>query len=117
MGEIEVRRPPDQPDLFLRPYSALSEEDASTMFLDIRNVVIRCGTDDDVVQSLRSLSVSEKYAYLHRHVKPQEGFTFPTTFTGGCNRSFQARWLDEHPWLMQLHHKAGWCILHYLCAI
>ena len=38
-------------------------------------------TDDDVVQSLHSLSASEKYAYFHRHVKPQEGFTFPTTFT------------------------------------
>ena len=79
------------------PPSALSEEDASTMFLDIGNVVIRCATDDDVVQSLRSLSASEKYAYLHRHVKPLGGFTFPTTFTGGCNCRFQARWLNEHP--------------------
>lgn len=47
------------------------------MFLDVGDVVTRCVTDEDVVQSLRSLSAAEKYAYLQRHVKPQSGFTFP----------------------------------------
>ena len=66
------------------------------MFLDIGDVVVKCATDEEVVQSLRSLPPSEKYAYLHRHVKPENSFTFPTTFTGGCNRSFLASWLKEH---------------------
>ena len=81
------------------PPSALSEEDTSTVFLDIGDVVVKCATDEEVVQSLRSLPPSEKYAYLHRHVKPEDSSTFPTTFTGGCNRSFLARWLKEHSWL------------------
>ena len=58
------------------PLSALSEEDASAVFLDIGDVVIKCATDEEVVQSLRSLPPSEKYAYLHRHVKPEDSFTF-----------------------------------------
>ena len=72
------------------PLSALSEEDASTVFLDIGDVVVKCATDQVVVQNLRSLPPSEKYAYLHRIVKPEDSFTFTTTFTGGCNRSFLA---------------------------
>ena len=81
------------------PPSALSEQDASTVFLDMGDVVVKCTTDEEVVQSLRSLPPSEKYVYLHRLVKPEDSFTFPTTFTGGCNRSFLARWLKEHAWL------------------
>ena len=81
------------------PPSALSEEDASTVFLDIGDVVVKCATDEEVVQSLRSLPPSEKYAYLHHHVKPEDSFTFPTTFTGRCNSSFLASWLKEHAWL------------------
>ena len=50
--------------------SALSKEDASTVFLDIGGVVIKCATDEEVVQNLRSLPPSEKYAYLHHIVKP-----------------------------------------------
>ena len=67
--------------------------------LDIRDVVLKCTTDEEVVQNLSSLPPSEKYAYLHRHVKREDSFTFPTTFTGGRNRSFLARWLKEHAWL------------------
>ena len=81
------------------PPSALSEEDASTVFLDIGGVVVKCATDEEVVQNLRSLPPSEKYAYLHRIVKPEDSFTFPTTFTSGCNRSFLDSWLKEHAWL------------------
>ena len=83
------------------PPSALSpgRMQVATVFLDIGDVVIKCATDEEVVQSLRSLLPSDKYAYLHRHVKPEDSFTFPTTFSGGCNRSFLARWLKEHAWL------------------
>ena len=81
------------------PPSALSEEDASTVFLDIGDVVVKCATDKEVVQSLRSLPTSEKYTYLHRYVKLEDSCTFSTTFTGGYNSSFIARWLKEHAWL------------------
>ena len=59
------------------PTSALSEEDASTVFLDIGDVDVKCATDEEVVQSLRSLPPSKKDAYFHRHVKPEDSFTFP----------------------------------------
>ena len=79
--------------------TSVAEEDASTVFLDIGSVVVKCATDEEVVQNLRSLPPSEKYAYLHRIVKPEDSFTFPTTFTGGYNHSFLASWLKEHAWL------------------
>ena len=69
------------------------------VFLDIGDVVVKCATDGEVVQSLRSLPPSEKYAYLHRHVKPENSFTCLTIFSGGCNSSFLAHWLKEHAWL------------------
>ena len=47
------------------PPSALSEEDARTVILDIGGVVVKCATDEVVIQNLRSLPPSEKYAYLH----------------------------------------------------
>ena len=65
------------------------------VFLDIGDVV---ATDEEVVQSFRSLPPSEKYAYLHRHVKPEDSFTFLTIFSGGFS-SFLAHWLKEHAWL------------------
>ena len=57
------------------------------VFLDIGDVVVKCATDEEVVQSLRSLPPSERYAYLHRHVKPEDSFTCLT------------HWLKEHVWL------------------
>ena len=66
--------PGSQPKLVCPP-STLSEEDASTVFLDIGDVVVKCATDEDVVQSLRSLPASKKYTYLHRHVKHKDSFT------------------------------------------
>ena len=83
------------------PPSALSEEDASTVFLDIGDVAVKCATDEEVVQSLRSLPPSEKYAFLHRHVKSEDSFTFPTAFTCGCNCSFLAHWLKTCMALLQ----------------
>ena len=67
------------------------------VFLDIGDVVVKCATDEEVVQS-RSLPPSEKYTYLHCHVKPEDSFTFLTIFSGGCS-SFLAHWLKEHAWL------------------
>ena len=41
------------------PQYALSEEDARTVFLDIGGVVVKCATDEVVVQNLRSLPPRE----------------------------------------------------------
>ena len=46
------------------------------VFLDIGGVVVKCATDEEVVQSLHSLRPSEKYAYPHRHVKPEDSSPF-----------------------------------------
>ena len=46
------------------PPSALSEEDASTVFLDIGDVVVKCVTDEEVVQSFRSVRTSFQEIHL-----------------------------------------------------
>ena len=80
-------------------YSVRHSRKYGIVFLDIGDVVVKCATDEEVVQSLRSLPPSEKSAYLHRHMKPEDSFTFPTIFSGGCNSSFLAHGLKEHAWL------------------
>ena len=39
-------------------------------------------------------------------------FKFPKAFIGGCNRSFNHVWLDQHKWLCMLQRKVEWCFLH-----
>ena len=79
-------------------YTSVADPEAGSVF-GHGGVVVKCATDEEVVQNLRSLPPSEKYAYLHRIVKPEDSLTFPTTFTGGCNRSLLDSWLKEHAWL------------------
>ena len=50
-------------------------------------------------QKIQALSISDKFAYLRQHSKPDPQFEFPRTFIGGCKRSFNYVWLDQHKWL------------------
>ena len=51
------------------------------------------------MQKLQELPQEKKYALLTQHKRPPQGFQFPTTFVGGCNRSFRPSWLSDHRWL------------------
>ena len=58
-----------------------------------------CTTEADLSQKVQALSKSDKFAYRRQHSKPDPQFKFPKTFVGGCNRSFNHDWLDQHKWL------------------
>ena len=58
---------------------------------DIGNVIHLVSTDAS------SLSNAEKYSLLFEHVAPP--LTLPTTFSHGCNRRFNTKWLQKYPWL------------------
>ena len=50
-----------------------------------------------VITDASSLSNAENYSLLFEHVKPP--LTLPTTFSHGCNRRFNTKWLQKYPWL------------------
>ena len=55
---------------------------------------------EEVVCSVRSLSVEQKYKLSTKHFVPTSVFKFLKTFDSGCNRSFQVNWLKQYPWLV-----------------
>ena len=50
--------------------------------------------------ALNSLTSAQKYSLLTNHKKTHKHFKFPTTYIGGCNRSFRLIWLEQHPWMV-----------------
>lgn len=54
----------------------------------------------EISSAISSLSVGEKYNLLLHHFVPCPSFAFPKVFDCGCNRSFQASWLEKFPWLV-----------------
>ena len=81
----------DRPAPACRPTSALH--------VDIGDFVDSCSSEDDVGHALRNLPSEQKYALLRKHWQPSKEFKFPTTYMGGCNRSFRQVWLHDHPWM------------------
>ena len=76
--------------------------------LDIGDLVSACTTEVDLSQKVQALSKSDKFVYRRQHSKPDPQFTefkFPKTFIGGCNRSFNHDWLDQHKWRATAHAK------------
>ncbi len=67
---------------------------------DIGDNFARCQSSEAFCREVQSFSSGEKYSLLKNHSKPSHQFAFPTTFTGGCNRSFRYSWLDDHPWMV-----------------
>lgn len=67
---------------------------------DIGSVLEGVKTHEEAETAIRLLPSGEKYALFRHHRTPSDTYEFPSTFTGGCNRSFQKRWLHEHPWMV-----------------
>ena len=64
----------------------------------------------DVCHAVCELSNEQKYQLLNDHYKPSADYSFPITFSNGCYRSFQHRWLEKHPWLVYSKAaKGGFC--------
>ena len=72
---------------------------AAAECVDVGLFVKDCESEQEVAQKLQELPQEKKYALLTQHKRPPQGFQFPTTFVGGCNRSFRPSWLSDHRWL------------------
>ena len=54
----------------------------------------------EVSRAVNELSDGQRYKLLKEHYRPRADFRFPKTFSNGCNRSFQYRWLEKYSWLV-----------------
>ena len=69
----------------------------------------------EVCDAIDKLDNGQKYKLLAEHFKLDASFSFPKTFSSGCNRSFQYRWLEKYPWLVYSKQlDGGFC---KFCAI
>ena len=65
--------------------------------------------------TLRNLPREKKYSLLKNHLRLTKDFAVPTTYIGGCNRSFRSVWLDEYPWMVySTKLDSGFCVV---CAL
>ena len=73
---------------------------SSADVVDIGDIYKRSESPTDLCVAIKSLSSFQKYNLLINHKKPHKYQQFPTTYIGGCNRSFRQVWLDERPWMV-----------------
>ena len=81
------------------------------LHVDIGDIVAECSSEESVHLTLRNLPNEKKYSLLKHHSQPPKEFVFPTTYIGGCNRSFRSIWLNEYPWLVYSSKlDGGFCV-------
>ena len=68
--------------------------------IDIGEIYTKSETVSEFCKAMHTLNSAQKYSLLTNHRKPRLDHVFPTTYLGGCNRSFRHVWLAEHPWLV-----------------
>ena len=88
-----------RPTVGLSKPSGQSSGPAAAECVDVGLFVKDCESEQEVAQKLQELPQEKKYALLTQHKRPPQGFQFPITFVGGCNRSFRPSWLSDHRWL------------------
>lgn len=54
----------------------------------------------EVCRAVSELTDGQRYKLLKEHYRPRADFRFPRTFSNGCYRSFQYKWLEKYPWLV-----------------
>ena len=64
---------------------------------DIGELIIASKSIDETCCAVGSLTNSEIYSLLFHHVSPPH--EIPSTFSFGCNRKFNVKWLEKYPWL------------------
>lgn len=77
-----------------------SESSESSLINDIGFIIKPSMSVEEVSDAVNKLTNGKKYKLLQEHYKPGIDFVFPKTFSSGCNRSFQYRWLEKYPWLV-----------------
>ena len=74
---------------------------AVTSFIDdIGSIITAKMAPNEIEDKVKKLNSAQKFHLLKHHVVPMADFVFPTKFYGGCQRSFQLRWLKEYPWMV-----------------
>ena len=74
---------------------------------DLGLIIGEAVTDSEVSRAVLGLTSGQKYTLLTSHYRPERNFVFPKTFSDGCGRSFQEKWLDKYPWLVYSKHLDG----------
>jgi hypothetical protein len=74
--------------------------DATALPNDIGLIVNSTMTAEQVANAIGKLSAEVRFNLLKRHSVPDRKFEFPSEREGGCNRSFQWSWLEQHLWLV-----------------
>lgn len=95
--------------------SECASNQAEQLLVDIGEIYCTCPTSESFCERIQTLTSAQKYHLLKHHKRPKEGYSFPTIFIGGCNRSFRPKWLSEHPWMVYSEATDGvFCIA---CAL
>jgi hypothetical protein len=81
------------------PTTSDQSEISSPITADIGKIVGELSSDD-LDNVIRKLTAGEIYTLLKHHSTPPPSHVFPTTYLGGCNRSFLVSWLAEFPWMV-----------------
>ena len=88
------------------PSSRASEDtiaqstDSDGIVNDIGQVIKESMTDSEVSAVVSGLNAGQKYTLLTNYYRPDRNYIFPKTYSDGCCRSFQLKWLDKYPWLV-----------------
>lgn len=71
-------------------------------YSDIGKLIQATKTTHQINEDVRKLTSQEKYGYLTNHFKPSSSpdYIYPTTYIGGCNRSFRSHYTNIYPWLV-----------------
>ena len=104
------------------PSSGCSEADMSVNVLqtsanDVGSIVKPTMSPRDIDTAIQLLSTGERYTLLKHHNKPSSSYVFPTTYLGGCNRSFQGSVREEYPWMVySILLDGAFCIACVFCT-
>ena len=80
------------------------------LHVHIGDIIAKCSSES-VHLTQRNLSNEKKYSLLKHHSQPPKEFVFPTTYIGGCNRSFKSIRLNEYTWLVYSSKlDGGFCV-------
>ena len=74
---------------------------------DIGRLIVATKTPCEILDTIAGLCPAEKYHLLKNHVVVSQHYIYPTTFSGGNNRSFQPSWCTEYSWLVYSPHLDG----------
>ena len=85
------------------------------LVLDIGEIYSEAKIPAEFNATILSLTAAQKYELMTKHKVPHKNHIFPTQYLGGCNRSFQFKWLSENPWMVYSEKVDGaFCIV---CAM